>query len=319
MLTDSQWDEYASAGYLRLGPILGELDLVKLRQRADELALGTVSNADIRLQRDTGGAYDELPAVTESFDEPTLQYRKVQGLETDECFAPLVRHELFREICGHVYGHHTSQSIFRAMIMNKPASLGTHLPWHQDGGDVWALDRDPLVTIWVALDAANVANGCMEIVPGSHKRGLLSRFGSTVVTEEVERYCTPDDVIALPVEAGHGVLLHNWLLHRSGVNSTDLPRRAFTACFMDARTRSSLTGNLFPIVHGSVDDDPPLYLRQVREENATLRTSRASAEEYAWSLEAERVRLEAVLAQQQDARRPPRGRLGFQRYGRDSN
>ena len=37
--------------------------------------------------------------------------------------------------------------------------------------------------------------------------------------------------------AGECALLHNWLLHSSDVNHTDIPRRAFSVCYMDAQTR----------------------------------------------------------------------------------
>ena len=39
--------------------------------------------------------------------------------------------------------------------------------------------------------------------------------------------------------AGEVALLHNWLLHSSGVNTTDKPRRGFSACYMVAGTRDS--------------------------------------------------------------------------------
>jgi phytanoyl-CoA hydroxylase len=73
--------------------------------------------------------------------------------------------------------------------MNKPAGRGTILPWHQDGGNVWSLDRDPLLTTWVALVPATQANGCMDCIPGSHQLGLLSQFGSTVSDENAKMHC----------------------------------------------------------------------------------------------------------------------------------
>ena len=56
----------------------------------------------------------------------------------------------------------------RAMFMNKPARRGAVLPWHQDR---WTgLDPDPLVTIWTALDPCTIDNGCMRIIPASHRK-----------------------------------------------------------------------------------------------------------------------------------------------------
>jgi len=37
-----------------------------------------------------------------------------------------------------------------------PDGGGTPLPWHQDGGDHWALDRDPLLFVWIALTQVRV-------------------------------------------------------------------------------------------------------------------------------------------------------------------
>src|SRR4051812_32905397 len=270
-VTEEQWTQYARDGFLHLGKLLEPEELKVLRQRADDLAMGVVWNPEVQMQLDTGGVYEELPAATRHFEQATRLYRKIQGLETDEHYSRLVQHPLCLEICAHEYGAHAPISIFRAMVMNKPAGQGTVLPWHQDGGTVWALDRDPLVTVWVALDSATQANGCLEVIPGSHRLGLLSTFGSTVQPEDVERHCPPERVHPLEVEEGHAVLLHNWLIHRSGVNPTSVPRRAFTVCYMDGRTQSILTGNHFPIVAGSVSAEPYPYVRQLRDDCTALR------------------------------------------------
>jgi hypothetical protein len=291
VVTDAQWDQFWREGYLPLGRVAADDELELLRRRVDDLALGRLVNPAVQFQLDTGGAYEELPGAVERLDRATLCYRKVQGLEADDRFAGLIRHPTFVQVCARVYGPHVPISLFRAMVMNKPAGLGTELPWHQDGGAVWELDRDPLVTIWVALDAATPDNGCMEIVPGSHRLGLLSWFGSTVGDEAAERHCRPEAVEALPVDAGHAVLMHNWLLHRSGANPSRLRRRAFTCCFLDGRTRNNLTGDLFPLLWGDLPGEPPRYLEQLRGDDAILRASIAEATRYAHSLEAELDRL----------------------------
>ena len=92
------------------------------------------------------------------------------------------------------------------------------------------------------------------------------------------------------------MLLHNWLLHRSGVNASSVPRRAFTCCYLDGRTRNSLTGDLFPLIWGELPEEPPPYLRQLRNDDIALRESRASAEEYALSLQRENEKLQASIA-----------------------
>ncbi|MBB6340740.1 hypothetical protein HNP49_000890 [Pseudomonas fluvialis] len=296
-LSEQQWRDFDENGFVRLGQLLEPESIVEFARRADELASGTLVNPQIQLQLDTGGDYDALPGVVSQLTEGTRLYRKVQGLEHDELFLPLVRHPVFEGICARLYGPHAPVSLFRAMIMNKPAGQGTYLPWHQDGGDVWALDRDPLVTVWVALDPATRANGCLEVIPGSHRLGLLSERGSTLSTEDAERHCPADRVLSLELEAGHGLLLHNWLLHRSGINPSSQPRRAFTACYLDGRTRGVLTGNHFPVIFGRLDPAPHHYVRQLHVDLAALRHAHGTAEHYAHDLEAEVERLRAKLGE----------------------
>ncbi|MBN9387259.1 MAG: phytanoyl-CoA dioxygenase family protein [Chloroflexi bacterium] len=296
VINDSQWADYQRDGYLRLGQLLSPEQVKMLCDRADDLALGKIHNPGIQFQLDTGGAYEELPEAVSSFPEGTLRYRKVQGLENDELYAPLVHHSIFAEISAWHYGPHAPISIFRAMIMNKPAGQGTYLPWHQDGGDVWKLDRDPLVTIWVALDPAKVENGCVEVIPGSHKLGLLSTYGSTINDEDAVRYCLPEQRLSLEVESGHALLMHNWLIHRSGVNPSGAPRRAFTACYMDGRSLNTLTGNHFPLVFGKEKlASNLLYLDYLRSEHQSLQESVRSTQEYVHSLGQENQKLREMF------------------------
>ena len=146
-------------------------------------------------------------------------------------------------------------SVFRSMFMNKPARWEQTLPWHQDVGVGWGIDRNPIVTVWTALDEATAANGAMEIVPGSHLNGVINE--RHFLTEEEEaRHAPPEAVEHLEAEAGEAVLLHNLLLHRSGTNPTDRPRRAFSATYMEADTRTLDTGMAFPVVFGPGALDP---------------------------------------------------------------
>ena len=291
ILSESDWQEYEAKGYLRLGRVLDDAALAALQRRIDEIMLGRVAYPQLQFQMDTGGAYGELPDPVNGLITSTLAYRKVQGLEADPLFLALLRQDLFREICARHYGAHAAVSIFRAMMMNKPANQGTYLPWHQDAGDVWKLDRDPEVTLWVALDPATKANGCVQVVPGTHRLGLLSKNGSTISDENVARHCPDSAVEYLEIGAGEGLLLHNWLVHRSDVNRTDRPRRAFTACYMDGRTLNTLTGARFPIIFGEYEDveDAMLFVRAMNEDNRNLRKTAEEATRYAKSLE------EAVL------------------------
>jgi hypothetical protein len=253
-INDEQWCQYQREGFLRLGRLLDEAELGALQQRIDEIMLGRadIDYSRLLMQLDSdSGRYDQLPPQTLGFKGATLNYRKIEGLEYDPLFLSYTQRPIFRDICDYVYGAHAGIACYRAMFMNKPARKGTILPWHQDGGDSWGVDRDPLITVWTALDAATIANGCVQVISGSHKLGLLSKDGHTITPEQEKQYCPEDKIIYLELEPGEVVLLHNWLLHRSDVNRTDTPRRGFSVCYIDARTRSFNGGNqTFSIIFG---------------------------------------------------------------------
>ena len=250
-ISDKQWQRYEADGYLRLGKILNYEDLAALQKRIDQIMLGEaeLDYDTIMMQLDSAdGQYESAGPQTRGFKGPTRNYRKIQDLENDPLFLAFMQRPLFREICRRVYGEETPIAGFRAMFMNKPARQGTLLPWHQDR---WSnLDRDPLVTLWTALDPATIANGCVQIVRGSHHRLINPDHPSGFVTPEqgIEN-APPEKVEFLELAAGEAVLLHNWLLHRSDTNTTDISRRAFSVCYMDARTTSS-HGDTFPLIFG---------------------------------------------------------------------
>ena len=90
MLSEQQWSDYARDGFLHLGRVLEPAEVAALCARADDLALGRVQNPAIEMQLDTGGVYEELPGAVRAFEQGTLRYRKLQGLEADPLFSRLV-------------------------------------------------------------------------------------------------------------------------------------------------------------------------------------------------------------------------------------
>ena len=236
-LGGADWRRFDAEGMVRIGRF-DAATLSRLRDGLDDIMLG---RADVPYERllmqldSTSGHYADLGRQTKGFKGPTLNYRKIQDLELARVFRNYLETPLFRTICRRVYGE-VPIACFRAMAMIKPAGAGTKLPWHQDR---WrALDRDPLVTIWTSLDDANAKSGGLEVIPGSHRRGVLNpSHPSAFLNDQQQAQCDGDTGRArLDIPAGEVWLLHNWLLHRSGVNETDKPRRAFSVCYMDART-----------------------------------------------------------------------------------
>src|SRR6185503_11117295 len=117
-----------------------------------------------------------------------------------------------REACSALLGGEAK--LWSTQVILKPAHHGGEVPWHQDGSYWGAAER---LTCWVAIDDATPENGCMRMVPGSHRRGQLAfkkqgvegapleLLVSTQVDEERQVY--------VPVPAGCASCHHARTLH----------------------------------------------------------------------------------------------------------
>ncbi|MBS2015581.1 MAG: phytanoyl-CoA dioxygenase family protein [Deltaproteobacteria bacterium] len=222
-------------GWAFVGNLCDAATLDALRARADAIMLGEVTYDGLFFQHDApSGDYDDLE-YGKGYQGPSLEYRKVEKLEKDPLYWDWMRREPFGRIATRVYGT-SDVSLYRAFLMNKHAGGGSNLPWHQDGGSFWGLDRDPILQIWTALDDAPLDGGCLEFVRGSHLDGLATPLGG-VVPEDKLRKMRNEEVTRVTAVAGDVILIHNHVWHRSGRTFTGKPRRALSVCYMHGATQ----------------------------------------------------------------------------------
>ena len=117
----------------------------------------------------------------------------------------------------------------------KPARTGTPVVPHQDQA-LWDTPYPGAITAWVALEDATIKNGCLEMYPGSHKRGAIPH--------EVHRtgdFHEAIDIAAqglcpkpIPMKAGDMILWHRYMAHSSGPNTSEENRMAMVLVFADA-------------------------------------------------------------------------------------
>ncbi|MBI3637452.1 MAG: phytanoyl-CoA dioxygenase family protein [Candidatus Rokubacteria bacterium] len=240
-LTEKDLTRFENEGYLLLGRVVGDDQLKELLERIDDLMLGRVRYPGMFFQRE-GGIGQPI------FAGPSRDYRKVKDLEYDDRFLAFLQNDTFRALAERYIGPRVA--CMRAMLMNKPARIGGVLAYHQDISEKWEMTIPPTFTIWTALDPATRANGCMEIVPRSHRHGRIGT-GHMLSAEEEARYAPAGSSVFVELDPGEAIVFDNALLHRSGPNTSDIPRRAFTVCLLDAKSRHTKTGKPYPIVFGS--------------------------------------------------------------------
>ncbi|HLK99751.1 MAG TPA: phytanoyl-CoA dioxygenase family protein [Myxococcaceae bacterium] len=232
---DSALAHYAEHGYARLGGVLDDAGLEALRERADDLMLGRVAYPGMFFQLDAPtGRYEDAPLGL-GWQGPSLNYRKLEKLELDPRFRAWMENPLFeRVVRARIPGDIVT---YRAILFHKGQTGGSNLPWHQDGGRLWGLTQEPELQLWTALDDAPVDGGCLEVVPGTHRRGLVTPLGGVIPPDRVAAADAEARHVVLPARAGEVILVHNHLWHRSGPSLTGQRRRAFSVCYMSASTR----------------------------------------------------------------------------------
>jgi hypothetical protein len=229
---------FAEHGWARLGRVAEDRTLDALRERVDDLMLGRITYPGLFFQMDAPtGRYDDL-TFGKGWEGPSLGYRKLEKVEKDPLFRAWIAAPLFERIArALVPGAEEGVAIYRAVIFAKGATGGSDLPWHQDGGRFWGLDREPVLQIWTVLDDAPENGGCVEVLDGSHLAGLASPLGGVIQPPLLEAQRANERALRIPARAGEVLLLHNHVWHRSARNQTGRPRRALTVCYMSAGTR----------------------------------------------------------------------------------
>jgi phytanoyl-CoA hydroxylase len=232
---DTALESFAREGFARLGVVASDATLAALRSRADEFMLGTVTYPGLFFQMDSlTGSYGDLE-FGKGYQGPSLDYRKIEKLELDPLYLAWIENPLFARIAAAVIGGDVT--LYRSTLFAKSARGGTVLPWHQDGGRFWGIDRNPILQIWTALDDMALDSGCVEVVPRSHLGGLVTPNGGQVADATVAALRADEHALPLPAKAGEVLLIHNQVWHRSGINHGGRPRRAVSSCYMSAETR----------------------------------------------------------------------------------
>jgi non-haem Fe2+, alpha-ketoglutarate-dependent halogenase len=123
------------------------------------------------------------------------------------------------------------------LVFYKPPHDASYASWHQDSVySGWHLT--PSVSAWIALTASDPANGCMRVIPGSHKQGLLEHDNVQdphMLNRRGERLRMDVDetqAIDLVLRPGEMSLHHTNIVHGSNPNTSDGPRIGFIVRFV---------------------------------------------------------------------------------------
>ena len=227
---DAAADFYREQGYVVLTDAVDRADLDQLKTET------------IRLCRNEDGLIDGIkPAGPELSDDEAM--RRVLCVHFPHKLSDIFHRNLSRpgivELLVRVIGPNVKamQSMLFIKASGKPGQA-----WHQDEDFIPTRDRS-LIGAWVAMDDATVENGCLWVLPGSHRRGLLwpqkfhfdERFDCA--HESFNFPWKDEDAVPVEVKAGSIVFFNGYLLHRSLRNqATTGFRRSLVNHYMSAES-----------------------------------------------------------------------------------
>lgn len=205
VLSSAQVEQFNETGFVRPVPVFNTAEIAEIRSYFDELLQKVIAAG--------GDSY--------SISSAHLKYGRVYDLLKHPRIVAAVTDILGENVVG--WGSH---------FFCKMPHDGKAVAWHQDAS-YWPLSPSKALTVWLAIDDADVANACMKFISGSHHVGHLTYRPSdssehNVLNQTVENPEQYGEVVYDELRAGEVSLHSDLLLHGSEANNSDRRRCGLT-------------------------------------------------------------------------------------------
>jgi len=237
LLTNEQLAEYEELGFVHSIPILSRDEVQEFRAQVEST------------RRALGGCLTRI-------DGAHLFFRWAWELST---------HPRLLDCLERLLGPNILLKSTR--LFYKPGKSESFVGWHQDG--ITERLEDPCVPgVWLGLTASTVENGCLRVIPKSHRLGLVPHVNrpheDNLTTEGLTAQAAIDSPRDLVMRPGEMSLHHPLVLHASNPNRSAEPRIGFTATYSNSARPVGKTAVAW--VRG---DGPTNYLEIAKEPPTT--------------------------------------------------
>lgn len=129
--------------------------------------------------------------------------------------------------------------LWGAHVFCKPAGEGYETPWHQDG-HYWPIRPLATCTAWLALEPSTRANGCLRVIPGSHRDRVLhehlheDRADLTLQQRLADGAFDEADAVDIELEPGQMSLHDVYMIHGAAANRSAQRRTGIALRYMPA-------------------------------------------------------------------------------------
>ena len=209
--------------------------LIRSFLSADEV---TAVRAELDRYMDEDLASKPLSARTLEKDEKTV--RNLWRLdEHNDFFLALGEREDIKAVIAPLV--HGEPVLVGVETFNKPARIGSGVPYHQDNAYFCQTPPD-MLTVWIAIDAVTEANGPVFFVKGSHKAGMLPTKPSGVRGNSIgmaePSFVPLEEQFCALLAPGDATIHQCETVHHSAPNTTDHSRLGLLLVYRGAHTQT---------------------------------------------------------------------------------
>lgn len=220
-ISEDQIEKYQRDGYLVIEGFLDAGELEKWRAVTEDAVARRLEERGLQTPTNKKDDY---------YSNVFLQCLRLA--DTHEGMAELMYDPRLGEVAGRLAGADGIR-IWHDQALIKPP-YGNPTSWHLDN-PYWSFHSDKSISMWVALDDATLANGCMWYLPGTHRTATTENpdiGGNMGDLFKAYPQWKSIEAVAGPVPAGSAVYHNGLVAHAAGANMTPRPRRAMTCAYM---------------------------------------------------------------------------------------
>jgi len=213
---------------------------------------GYVSPVDVMSEDEAIGYKNKLEDAERAYPDQIHAKNRNNAHLTFAFLDELVHHPVIVDAVEDLIG--SDFALWGTVLFIKEAHSAGYVSWHQDG-TYMGMNHNDFVTPWLALTPSNPENGCMTMIPGSHREHILPHDDTfhedNILTRgQVVSKVDPSTGVNLILKPGQMSLHHGEIIHGSQPNKSNERRIGF-----------AMQGFMAPHIHQVVADDVWLPIR----------------------------------------------------------
>ncbi|KAL0860658.1 hypothetical protein ABMA27_010004 [Loxostege sticticalis] len=223
-ISEEQFKFYNDNGFLVIKQLIDFGSLYSYKKRFSQICNGVVPRGQVTVVKE--------PKLVKEMKNAEDYVNKLQDILYDDVYATYIENPRLLHVVSQFIGDNLSA--VHTMLINKPPGTGRHPP-HQDLYYFPFRPAHKIIAAWTAIDDVTVENGCLYVLPGSHKGGVVYEHGYTEKFNRMYHGIMAEGTVApeskrvdLEMSPGDTVFFHPALVHGSRPNVSKNHRKSIS-------------------------------------------------------------------------------------------